>query len=144
MQWLPRAVVAGRTFSLPAGSVRAYAPGDVAALGLLARFGSEVLRPGERIFCYSYGSAFYFLLGRDNPARYDNLDVVRDDPARVRALLDQFAATPPDWVLLDGRYQDREPDRVMEWIEPRYRVVARSPRLVLARRAQAQENDRKD
>lgn len=144
MQWLPRAVVPGRTFQLPAGSVRAYAPGDMAALGLLARFGSEVLRPGERIFCYSYGSAFYFLLGRDNPARYDNFDVIRDDPARVRALLDQLAATPPDWVLLDGRYQDREADPVMAWVEPRYRVVAKSPRLVLARRAQIQGIDQKD
>jgi hypothetical protein len=132
---LPGAILSSERFVFPAGAVRTYAPGDRAALDLLRSFGGERLKPGERIFCYSYGSGFYFLLGQDDETRFDNFDMSRDDPAHVKELLRELSADPPEWILLDGRYQDRASDPILEWIRPKYSLVAKSPRLVIAKRA---------
>ncbi len=140
---LPHPYLAPRTsFHFPAGSLTTEETPNKPSWELLKQFNQRFLKPGQSIFYYQYCSFYSFALHRVSAMPYDNFDISQYDPAMVHNLLAQLATKPPDWILLDGHYQPRDP--VVIWISHNYKPLARCVGLLVVRRAPTIESGTAD
>ncbi len=131
---LPYPYLAPRSsFDFPSGRLTTEVAQSKPSWELLNQFQKGFLKPGQSVFCYSYCSFYSFILHRVGATRYDNFDMGSFDPGMVRDLLAQLAGKPPDWILLDGRYQADDP--VLRWIATHYKPLARCTGLMIVGRA---------
>jgi len=122
-------------FSFPGGQVSVVLQAEEPTVRMLSMFPERLLRKGQTVFCYDYSSLWYFLLDLDNPTPFDNFSAERYSPPLVARLLDILRRSPPDWIILDGRYGNPEADAVANWfIQSGYRVRARTANMVIASR----------
>jgi len=57
--------------------------------------------PGDRIFVFPDGQAYYVITGRINPTRVDWYDVLATTPGMANEERAALAANPPEWVFVE-------------------------------------------
>jgi hypothetical protein len=101
---------------------------------VLTAFSTRVPNGHPSVFRCRCASPWHFLLDVDNPASHDKFAIEIQAPVCVRDPVASLRSAPPDWILLDGRF-DSKKDPVLRWMgQAGYTAMERTPRLVLAAR----------
>ena len=95
------------TLSAPRLSGIATLPGNAQHIDALVEAIDGRTRPGDRVFVFPDGQAYYVVTGRVNPTHIDWYDVLATTPAMAEDARARLQANPPEWIFVQ-RYNEAD------------------------------------
>ena len=76
------------------------APANVSHVDSIVSDIEQRTEPGQDVFVFPDGQAFYVLTGRRNPTKVDWYSLLATTPAMAREARSALEANPPEWVFV--------------------------------------------